>query len=141
VASDETPRFLGGSEPVSDNADPKKSGCAAESAKVTTIDAVEVNTLNENLLGVAELRHSEVCHASWGRFTPSDRLKYLSGPIVITITAHRPATGTLRTAYTTPFDGQAAFGNIMLDRDGCVEVTVEVKAPQGNGTATTACKR
>ncbi|GAA4475257.1 helix-turn-helix domain-containing protein [Phytohabitans houttuyneae] len=134
-------RFVGGSELLADNADPKKSGCAADPAKVTTLDAVQVNTLDEHLLGIAQLRHAAECHASWGRFEPSDRLTYLPGPFTVKITAHRPATGTVGTPYMTEFDGQPVFGNILLDTAGCVEITVEVKSPHGDGTATTACHR
>jgi len=142
ASSPATARFPGsGSEAVEDNADPKKSGCADNPASIQDLDRVQVNTLNENLLGVAVLRHSPKCHASWGRFEPSDRLKYLSGPIHVTITAHRPATGTIGTAYTAAFDGQPVFGNIMLDTTGCVEITVRVDAPDGGGEATTDCKR
>jgi len=140
----ETPaRFIGGQEPVADNADPKKSGCAADPAGIATLDKVQINTANENFLGEAELRHSPSCHASWGRFVPSPRLTYLqsNGPIRIRITAHRPATGTLGTPYETVFDGQPAFGNIMLDFEGCIEITVHVEAPDGPGSATTNCLR
>jgi hypothetical protein len=134
-------RFIGGAERVADNADPKKSGCADDPASITTLDRIQVNTLNENLLGDLVLRHAPGCHASWGRFEPSNRLLYLPGPVTVTITAHRPATGTVGTAYTTGFDGQPVFGNILLDDSGCVEATVEVKAPQGDGVATTRCVR
>ncbi|KUL37520.1 hypothetical protein [Actinoplanes awajinensis] len=137
-----TARFPGsGGEAVQDDADPKKSGCADDPASIRELDRVQVNTLNENLLGVAVLRHAPQCHASWGRFEPSDRLTFLSGPVRITITAHRPATGTVGTAYTTAFDGQPVFGNILLDTTGCVEVTVRVDAPDGGGESTTHCKR
>jgi hypothetical protein len=144
TSSVESPaRFVGGQEPVVDNADPKKSGCAADPAGITTLDRVQVNTANENFLGEAQLRHSPGCHASWGRFEPGARLTYLqsTGPVHITITAHRPATGTVGTPYTTAFDGQAAFGNILLDAKGCVEVTIQVDAPDGVGSATTNCLR
>jgi hypothetical protein len=134
-------RFDGGQEQVADNADPKKSGCADDPATIVTLDKVQVNTLNENLLGDLVLRHAPGCHASWGRFEPSNRLLYLAGPVTVTITAHRPATGTVGTPYTTAFDGQPVFGNILLDRTGCIEVSVQIDAPAGDGTATTHCKR
>jgi hypothetical protein len=137
-----TARFPGsGGEAVQDDADPKKSGCADHPDTIQELDRVQVNTLNENLLGVAVLRHSPECHASWGRFEPSARLTYLSGPVRVTITAHRPATGTVGTAFSTAFDGQPVFGNILLDTAGCVEITVRVEAPDGGGEATTHCKR
>jgi hypothetical protein len=136
-----TARFAGsGSEAVRDNADPKKSGCADHPDTLQELDRVQINTLNENLLGVAVLRHAPDCHASWGRFEPSDRLKFLSGPVRVTITAHRPATGTMGTAFSAAFDGQPVFGNILLDTAGCVEITVRVDAPDGGGEATTHCK-
>jgi hypothetical protein len=134
-------RYVGGSEPLADNADPKKTGCGDDPAKVTTLDTVEVNTLNNNLLGVAQIRHAAGCRASWGRFEPSDRMTYLPGPFTVTITAHRPATGTVGTPFTAEFDGQPVFGNILLVDDGCVGITVDVRSPHGNGTATTACRR
>jgi hypothetical protein len=137
-----TARFAGsGGEAVRDDADPKKSGCADDPAAIVELDRVQVNTLNENLLGVAVLRHAPGCHASWGRFEPSARLTYLSGPVRVTITAHRPATGTIGTAFSAAFDGQPVFGNILLDTAGCVEITVRVDAPDGGGEATTRCGR
>jgi hypothetical protein len=33
------------------------------------------------------------------------------------------------------------FGNILLDVDGCVEISVVVHSPDGDGSATTACRR
>ena len=142
VSRQPTARFPGsGGEAVQDNADPKKSGCADRPDAIQELDRVQVNTLNENLLGVAVLRHAPQCHASWGRFEPSARLSFLSGPVRVTITAHRPATGTVGTAYSTAFDGQPVFGNILLDTAGCVEITVRVEAPDGGGEATTHCKR
>jgi hypothetical protein len=142
VSREPTARFPGsGGEAVQDNADPKKSGCADHPDTIQELDRVQVNTLNENLLGVAVLRHAPQCHASWGRFEPSARLTFLSGPVTVTITAHRPATGTVGTAYSTTFDGQPVFGNILLDTTGCVEITVRVEAPDGGGEATTHCRR
>jgi hypothetical protein len=131
----------GGREPLGDNADPKKTGCADNPATIEELDRVQINTLNENLLGDAVLRHAPQCHASWGRFEPSARLTYLRGPVRVTITAHRPADGTLGTPYSTVFDGQPVFGNILLDTKGCVEITVRVEAPAGDGQATTDCLR
>ncbi|MFI7540765.1 hypothetical protein [Actinoplanes sp. NPDC049599] len=137
-----TARFPGsGGEAVRDNADPKKSGCADHPDTIQELDRVQVNTLNENLLGVAVLRHAPQCHASWGRFEPSARLTFLSGPVRVTVIAHRPATGTVGTAFSTAFDGQPVFGNILLDTAGCVEITVRVEAPDGGGEATTHCKQ
>lgn len=131
----------GGREPLADNADPKKTGCADDPGQIQELDRVQINTLDENLLGDAVLRHAPQCHASWGRFEPSARLTYLPGPVKVTITAHRPATGTLGTPYSTQFDGQPVFGNILLDTAGCVEITVRVEAPSGDGQATTNCLR
>jgi hypothetical protein len=131
-SSDEVPQ---------DDADPKQAGCADDPATIRQLDRVQINTLNENLLGVAVLRYSPACRASWGRFEPSARLAYLPGPVRVTIVAHRPSTGTVGTAYSTPFDGQAVFGNILLDSAGCVEITVQVEAPDGGGQATTHCRR
>jgi hypothetical protein len=135
--------FAGPVDPVADNADPKRSGCAsnANAGAITTLDKVEVNTADEKLLGELLLRHSPACHSSWGRFEPSNRLIYLHSPTQITITAHRPATGTAGLPYTVAFDGQAAFGNMLLDNRGCVDVTVVVVSPAGGGTATTQCRR
>jgi hypothetical protein len=130
-----------GLESLGDNADPKKTGCADDPKLIQELDRVQINTLDENLLGDAVLRHAPQCHASWGRFEPSARLTYLPGPVRVTITAHRPATGTLGTPYSTLFDGQPVFGNILLDTAGCVEITVQVQAPGGDGQATTSCHR
>jgi hypothetical protein len=141
ASTEPTARFVGGTEPVADNRDPKKTGCAADPSTIEDLDRVQVNTADENLLGVAVLRHARSCHASWGRFEPSARLMYLSGPVRVTIVAQRPATGTVGTPFTAEFDGQPVFGDILLDRTGCVAITVRVEAPDGGGSATTACKR
>jgi len=45
-----------------------------------------------------------------------------------------------RRSFTTPFDGQAAFGAILLDVEGCVAITVTIEATHGGGTATTGCR-
>lgn len=140
-SSPPTARFDGGEQALEDNADPKKTGCGIDASKITTLDEVEVNTLNENLLGTAILRHAPHCRASWGKFDASSRLTFLTGPHTVTITAHRPATGTVGTPFTATFDGQPVFGNILLDHAGCVEITVQVRSPHGDGTATTDCKR
>lgn len=71
---------------------------------------------------------------------PSDRLSYLRSDTTITITARRPTTGTTASPFTVLFDGQAAWGDILLTRTGCVEATIDVAAADGSGTATTACK-
>jgi hypothetical protein len=141
TTSEPAPRFSGGRDPVADNADPKRSGCGVPGATIVTLDSVEVNTPAENLLGNLQLRHSPACHASWGKFDPSGRLGYLRGPTTVTIEAHRPATGTLGTPFTVTFDGQAVFGNMLLDDRGCVEVTVRIETPSGGGSATTRCVR
>jgi DNA-binding XRE family transcriptional regulator len=132
-------RFQGARQPVADNNDPEKSRCAFDPG-VTTLDSVEINTPEENLLGIAQLRYSPRCRVAWGRFEPSGRIAHIKGAI-ITITARRPATGTTGTAYSVAFDNQAAFGNILLTRPGCVEITVTVRASATRGSATTRCKR
>jgi Protein of unknown function (DUF2690) len=131
-------RFLGGTDPITDNKDPKKTRCSYDPA-VTTIDRVEVNTPDEHYLGAAELRHSPRCQAAWGRFTPSAGMAYLHDATV-TIVASRPATGTTGVPYTTRFDGQAVFGDILVEENGCVLISVIVKAPSGGATATTDCR-
>jgi hypothetical protein len=141
VASQGAPpvRYQGGSQPVADNNDPKKTGCAFDPA-VTTLDAVEIDTSAENYLGIAELRYSPLCQVAWGRFTPSSRMAYLRNA-TITIVASRPASHTRGTLFGVAFDGQAAFGNILSTRPGCIEITVTVRAPTGGGAATTKCER
>ncbi|WP_250036438.1 helix-turn-helix domain-containing protein [Paractinoplanes maris] len=134
-----TPRFVGRDEPVADNADPKRCGCAADPAAVRTLDRVEVHTARQELLGVAELRHSPAHQASWGRFVPSDRMLYLRMDATITIVARRPATGTVGRPFTATFDGQAVYGDILLVEPGPVEIVVTVESPAGGGSATTAC--
>jgi hypothetical protein len=136
--SEPVARFAGSSVPVGDNADPKETGCSYDAA-VATIDSIEVNTSDRHFLGVAELRYSPRCRAAWGRFTPSDRLSYLRGSTV-SIVAHRPATGTKGVPYTTSFDGQAVFGNILLAERGCLQITVIVRGLAGTGSASTLCK-
>lgn len=138
-------RYVGQRQPVADDADPVKSGCADNPARLIILDVVQVNTDDEHRLGQLELRHDPACRASWGRFVPSDRLTYLRGhSVTVTITARRPATGTTGTtgtSYTTQFDGQPVFGHILLDRAGCIGASVTVDAAEGGGSATTACMR
>ncbi|MEU7476684.1 DUF2690 domain-containing protein [Lentzea sp. NPDC042327] len=137
-SADTTPRFAGTAAPVADGADPKESGCAYD-PEVTTLDSVEINTAQRNFLGTAELRYSPRCRVAWGRFTPSDRVTFLRSATV-TIAAERPRTTTKGLPYSTEFDGQAVFGNILLTADGCVQVTVTVAAPSGGGASTTECR-
>jgi Helix-turn-helix domain len=131
-------RFDGPFEPIADNADPKRTGCASD-PDVATLDSVEINTAAGNFLGIAELRYSPRFHAAWGRFTPSERMDYMKDAS-ITITARRPATHTTGTPYTITYDGQAAFGNILISRQGCVEIIITITAPSGGGSATTRCR-
>lgn len=131
-------RFMNGTDPIADDKDPKKTRCSYDPA-VITIDRVEVNTPDEHYLGEAELRHSPRCRAAWGRFTPSAGMAYLKNATV-SIAARRPATSTTGAPYTTRFDGQAIFGNILVETHGCVLITVTVKAATGGGAATTDCR-
>jgi hypothetical protein len=130
-------RFDGPLEPIADNADPKRANCAFD-PDVATLDSVEINTTSENFLGIAELRYSPRFRVAWGRFVPSERMTYVKDASV-TITARRPTTHTVGTPYTTRYDGQAAFGNILLSHRGCVEITITITAPSGGGSATTRC--
>lgn len=132
-------RFQGSRELVADNNDPKKTRCAYDPA-VTTLDSVEIDTLAENYLGIAELRYSPRCQVAWGRFTPSDRMTYLRDATV-TIIADRPADHTKGVPYRVAFDGQAAFGNILSTQHACVQITVIIRAASGGGSATTKCER
>ncbi|MDN3358164.1 DUF2690 domain-containing protein [Actinomadura sp. DC4] len=131
-------RFMGGTDPIADDKDPKKTRCSYDPA-VITIDRVEVNTADEHYLGEAELRYSPRCRAVWGRFTPSAGMAYLKNATV-SIAARRPGTGTRGVPYTTRFDGQAVFGNILTRTRGCVLISVTVTASTGGGTATTGCR-
>jgi hypothetical protein len=131
-------RFMGGTDPIADDKDPKKTRCSYDPA-VITIDRVEVNTADEHYLGEAELRHSPRCRAAWGRFTPSPGMAYLKNATV-SIAARRPSTDTRGIPYTTRFDGQAVFGNILTETQGCVLISVAVTASTGGGTATTGCR-
>nr|WP_256096141.1 helix-turn-helix domain-containing protein [Streptomyces sp. LUP30] len=135
-----TARYLESPEPVLDNADPKRAGCADDPVGVKTLDSVQLNTSLRQLLGIVELRHSPTCGADWGRFTPSERMTYVHSEYEITITARRPSTRTVGAPFVVTFDGQAAYGNILLERSGCIEITVEIVSKMGGGTATTACK-
>ena len=67
---EQTPRYAGFRQPVADNSDPEKTGCAAD-LNVTDLDSVDIETVANNLLGVAELRYSPKCQVAWGRFEPS----------------------------------------------------------------------
>jgi transcriptional regulator with XRE-family HTH domain len=134
-----TPRYASTLQPVADNNDPKKTGCAAD-VNVADLDKVDIETATDNLLGIAELRYSPKCHAAWGRFEPSGRMMYFKKAIV-TIIAFRPSTGTSGTPYSTQFDGQDAYGNILTTRKGCVDITIIISAPTGSGRRTTWCRR
>ena len=129
-------RFVGSQEPTTDGADPKRAGCSYDDA-VTTLDSVEVNTTDNHFLGAAELRYSPACRAAWGRFTPGEAMTYLNSAAV-TILARRPTTGT-ETSFETYFDGQAVFGNILLEDGGCIEVVVVIRSAEGVTSGTTGC--
>ena len=131
-------RFVNGTEAVADNADPKKSGCAYDPA-VTTVDKVEVNTPDEHYLGELQVRHSPLCRAAWGRFEPSEGMKALK-KATVKITAIRPATRTTGEPYRTHFDGQLVFGNILLEKDGCIMIAATIESAGAGGAATTDCK-
>jgi hypothetical protein len=127
-----------GAQSVADGADPKRTGCASD-PDVRTLDSVEINTVDEAFLGIAELRYAPRCDVAWGRFTPAAGTVRLIGAVV-TITASRPAPLPNTTRYETVFDGQAVFGNILLIRNICVAVTVHiVTALSGNAESTTHC--
>jgi hypothetical protein len=134
-------RYSGAEQEIADDADPKRTGCAADPAGVLTLDSVEVTTADHEFLGNAELRHAPTYRVSWGRFVPSNRMLYLRARGTVTVAARRPATGTHGRPYSTGFDGQAVFGAILLTSPGGVEVTVTVQSSAGSGTATTACLR
>jgi hypothetical protein len=138
-ATNPVARFVGASQAVIDDADPKRTRCAADSEDVSTLDHIEIDTARQEQLGIVELRHSRSCNASWGRFTPSDRLIYLHLDAVVTISAFRPGTRTKGRPFSVHFDGQPVYGNILLNRSGCVQATVEVVSSGGGGRATTAC--
>ncbi|GLZ39718.1 DUF2690 domain-containing protein [Actinokineospora sp. NBRC 105648] len=124
-------------QPVADGADPKRSSCASDPL-VATLDSVEINSSDEHFLGVAELRYAPRCAAAWGRFTPADNSVRLAGAMVA-ITARRSDDQPTEKSYETAFDGQAVFGDMVLPRDGCVEVTVRITALTGNASARTRC--
>jgi hypothetical protein len=132
-------RFAGIHEPVADNTDPVKAGCATDPA-LTALDSVDVETSAENLLGAVQLRFSPRCRAAWGRFVPSTRMTYF-GNASVTIIASRPGTHTAGTPYRVRFDGQDAYGNILMARPGCIQVAVTIQAPTGGGTESTRCER
>ncbi len=139
-ASAPTARFAGARQPVTDNGDPERTRCAFDPG-VRTLDSVEINTAQENLLGFAELRYAPSCQVAWGRFVPSSRMTYLNKGATVSVTARRPATATTGVPYRVAFDGQAAFGNILRTQRGCVEVTVTIHAASGGGSGTTRCGR
>lgn len=131
-------RYLGGTQPVADNNDPKKTRCAYD-PDVATLDRAELNTSYEHYLGEAQLRYSPRCQVAWGRFDPGKGMNYLRNAKVM-ITAIRPTTSTTGIPYETRFDGQAVFGNILLQRDGCVMVNVVVRSSNGSAAGSTDCK-
>jgi hypothetical protein len=132
-------RFAGSREQVTDNSDPVKTGCAGDPG-ITVLDNVAIETAADNLLGTVQLRYSPRCRAAWGRFVPSSRMTYFGGAVV-TIAASRPDTHTAGKSYRTRFDGQDAYGNILMTRRGCIQATVTIQAPTGGGTQKTRCKR
>lgn len=131
-------RYLGGTQSVADNNDPKKTRCAYD-PDVATLDKAEINTPDEHYLGEAQLRYSPRCRAAWGRFVPGKGMNYLRNAKV-KITAIRPATNTTGIPYETRFDGQAVFGDILLQRDGCVMVNFVVRSSNGGAAGSTDCK-
>jgi hypothetical protein len=123
---------------VADGEDPGATGCSYYQLAVQSLDRKPLHTPDGRPLGTAVLRHSARCRASWGRFEPA---KDLDVPVRVTITAARPATGTVGVAATPVFDGANAAGSMLLDVTGCVQVTVRVETATGAGEATTGCVR
>jgi hypothetical protein len=123
---------------VADGEDPGATGCSYYQLAVQSLDRKPLHTPDGRQLGTAVLRHSPTCRASWGRFEPA---KHLDAPVRVTITAERPATGTVGAPATPAFDGANAGGSMLLDTTGCVQVTIRVETAAGAGEATTGCVR
>ena len=123
---------------VADGEDPGATGCSYYQLAVQSLDRAPLHTPDGRPLGTAVLRHAPACRASWGRFEPA---KNLDTPVRVTITAARPATGTVGAPATPAFDGNNAGGSMLLDTTGCVQVTVRVETATGAGEATTGCVR
>jgi hypothetical protein len=85
-----------------------------------TGDSVDIFDPPQHLIGSLELRYSYHCGTSWGRFAPTPALT-VQPPVTLTFTAKRPADGAI-SSYSVTYDGQAAFGNMLISRYQCVYV-------------------
>jgi transcriptional regulator with XRE-family HTH domain len=105
-----------------DGSDPKVTGCAVDAE---TTSSVDVYYPASHLVGTLELRTSDRCGMSWGRFTPTAALA-VSPTVQLEIDAHRPADGAVA-RFGVTYDGLAAYGNMLESDHECVYATLTLQ--------------
>ena len=121
--------------PYPDDSDPQVTGCRDDA---TVIDDVDVYDPPGHLVGTLELRASARCGMNWGRFSPTVGLSQ-SPTLTLVIDVRRPADNR-NSPFSVTYDGQAAYGNMLMSRLECVYTTLTLER-QGNRSPTfqTAC--
>lgn len=106
---------------VQDGSDPSVTGCAADGV---TVDSVNVYDPPEHLVGVLQLRSSAKCGTSWPRFVPTSALA-ITPQLTLELDVYRAADGATA-KYSVAYDGQPAYGNMLISAHQCVfaEVTL-----------------
>lgn len=125
---------------VADGTDPQDTGCARLPG-VETLDNTEVQQ-DGVPVGLAQLKYSPGCGASWPRFEPFPGAK-ISPDTVVHVDIVRPATGAQSFAFSAPYvTDQATFGNLALSTSDCVYASVSLETAAGPTPAsTTHCFR
>jgi transcriptional regulator with XRE-family HTH domain len=120
-----------------DGSDPQVTGCRNDAV---VVDSVDVYDPPEHLVGTLELRASPHCGMSWGRFSPTEALLVLP-PVTLVIAVERPADGA-QAPFSVTYDGQPAYGNMLISRQECVYATLVLQRQgQNSSTFKTACVR
>lgn len=125
---------------VRDGSDPQDTGCARLPG-VETLDNTEVQQGGVPV-GLAQLKYSPGCGASWPRFEPFPGASLAPGTVVH-VDIVRPATGDAPFQFSAPsVDGQPTFGNLAVSTSACVYASVSLETAAGRTPAsTTHCFR
>ncbi|WP_257571176.1 XRE family transcriptional regulator [Streptomyces sp. NP160] len=125
---------------VADGSDPQDTGCARLPG-VETLDNTEVQQ-DGVPVGLAQLKYSPGCGASWPRFEPFPGAE-ISADTVVHVDIVRPATSAEPFAFSAPYvTDQATFGNLALSTGDCVYASVSLETAAGPTPAsTTHCFR
>lgn len=123
---------------VQDGKDPSTIGCAADGV---TADSVNVYDPPEHLVGVLQLRGSARCGTSWPRFVPTTALA-VKPTLTLELNVYRPADGAIA-KYRVAYDGQAAYGNMLISSHQCVyaQVTLMQQGQPNLPPVQTGCRK